>query len=145
MVQSTSIQTYRAISESGLLSEKRLKVFDIFYENPEGLTGAEVSELYRKNNPTSQHSETIRNRITELVQMGVLVEVGVVTCRFSNRNVMKWRCIDKMPIPLEKKQTKKDKIQEVLKDISDFGKTLSNEQDKIVLRSIYLKIKSLGY
>jgi hypothetical protein len=63
MIQKTSIETYHAIKNSGLISEKRLKVFDIFYQNPQGLTGAEVSEIYRKENPTSQHSETIRNRI----------------------------------------------------------------------------------
>ena len=103
MIQKTSIETYHAIKNSGLISDKRMKVFDIFYKNPQGLTGAEVSEIYKKNNPTSQHSETIRNRITELVQMGVLAEVGVVECQFSKRNVMKWHCIDKMPISLEKK------------------------------------------
>ena len=68
MVQITSVQTYNAICKSGLISAKRMKVFDIFYKNPNGLTGAEVSEIYRSENPTSQHSETIRNRITELLQ-----------------------------------------------------------------------------
>ena len=143
MVQTTSIETYHAIKNSGLISEKRLKVFDIFYQNPQGLTGAEVSEIYRKQNPTSQHSETIRNRITELVQMGVLVELGVVECQFSKRNVTKWCCIDKMPIPLEKKLTRKEQIKEILDDVTAFGKSLSSEEDKIVLRNIYWKIKSL--
>lgn len=143
MVQTTSIETYHAIKNSGLISEKRLKVFDIFYQNPQGLTGAEVSEIYRKQNPTSQHSETIRNRITELVQMGVLVELGVVECQFSKRNVTKWCCIDKMPIPLEKKLTRKEQIKEILDDVTAFGKSLSSEEDKIVLRTIYWKIKSL--
>ena len=143
MTQTTSIETYHAIKNSGLISEKRLKVFDIFYQNPQGLTGAEVSEIYRKENPTSQHSETIRNRITELVQMGVLVELGVVECQFSKRNVTKWCCIDKMPIPLEKKLTRKEQIKEILDDVTAFGKSLSSEEDKIVLRTIYWKIKSL--
>ena len=143
MIQRTSIETYHAIKNSGLISEKRLKVFDIFYQNPQGLTGAEVSEIYRKDNPTSQHSETIRNRITELVQMGVLVELGVVECQFSKRNVTKWCCIDKMPIPLEKKLTRKEQIKEILDDVTAFGKSLNSEEDKIVLRTIYWKIKSL--
>lgn len=143
MVQTTSIETYHAIKNSGLISEKRLKVFDIFYQNPQGLTGAEVSEIYRKENPTSQHSETIRNRITELVQMGVLVELGVVECQYSKRNVTKWCCIDKMPTPLEKKLTRKEQIKEILDDVTAFGKSLSLEEDKIVLRTIYWKIKSL--
>jgi hypothetical protein len=144
MVQTTSIETYHAIKNSGLISEKRLKVFDIFYQNPQGLTGAEVSEIYRKENPTSQHSETIRNRITELVQMGVLVELGVVECQFSKRNVTKWCCIDKMPIPLEKKLTRKEQIKEILDDVTALGKSLASEEDKIVLRTIYHKIKNLN-
>ena len=144
MVQKTSVETYHAIKNSGLISEKRMKVFDIFYQNPQGLTGAEVSEIYRKENPTSQHSETIRNRITELVQMGVLAEVGVVECQFSKRNVMKWCCIDKMPIPLEKKLTRKEQVNEILKDITVFGTSLKSEEDKIVLRTIYHKLKNLN-
>jgi len=144
MIQRTSIETYHAIKNSGLISEKRMKVFDIFYQHPQGLTGAEVSEIYRKENPTSQHSETIRNRITELVQMGVLAEVGVVECKFSKRSVMKWCCIDKMPIPLEKKLTRKEQIKEILDDVTALGKSLESEEDKIVLRSIYWKIKALN-
>ena len=144
MVQKTSVETYHAIKNSGLISEKRMKVFDIFYLNPTGLTGSEVSEIYRKENPTSQHSETIRNRITELFQMGVLAEVGVVECQFSKRNVMKWCCIDKMPIPLEKKLTRKEQVHEILKDITVFGTSLKSEEDKIVLRTIYHKLKNLN-
>jgi hypothetical protein len=144
MVQKTSVETYHAIKNSGLISEKRMKVFDIFYLNPKGLTGSEVSEIYRKENPTSQHSETIRNRITELFQMGVLAEVGVVECQFSKRNVMKWCCIDKMPIPLEKKMTRKEQVNEILEDITLLGKSLKSEEDKIVLRTIYHKLKNLN-
>jgi hypothetical protein len=143
MIQVTSRETYQAILESGLISEKRMKVFDIFYQNPQGLTGAEVSEIYRKNNPTSQHSETIRNRITELVQMGVLAELGAVECQFSKRSVMKWCCIDKMPIPLEKKVTRKEQIKELLKDVVQLGESLASEEDKSALRKIYWKIKAL--
>jgi len=144
MIQRTSIETYHAIKDSGLISDKRMKVFDIFYQNPDGLTGAQVSEIYRKQNPTSQHSETIRNRITELVQMGVLTEVGVVECEFSKRSVMKWCCIDKMPIPLEKKITRKEQIKSILDDVTALGKALKSEEDKIVLRMIYNKIKDLN-
>ena len=131
MVQKTSIETYHAIKNSGLISEKRMKVFDIFYLN-------------RKENPTSQHSETIRNRITELVQMGVLTELGVVECKFSKRTVTKWCCIDKMPTPLEKKLTRKEQVNEILEDITAFGISLKSEEDKIVLRTIYHKLKNLN-
>jgi hypothetical protein len=143
MIQVTSKETYHAILESGLISEKRMKVFNIFYQNPQGLTGAEVSEIYRKNYPSSQHSETIRNRITELVQMGVLAELGVVECQFSKRSVMKWYCVDRMPIPLEKKVTRKEQLKEILKDVVQLGESLASEEDKSALRKIYWKIKAL--
>lgn len=144
MIQRTSIETYHEIKNSGLLSEKRMKVFDIFYDNPNGLTGSEVSEIYKNKFPSSKHSETIRNRITELHQMGVLAEMGVVECQYTKRKVMKWCCTDKMPISLQKKMTKKEKINDILNDVTALGKALDSEEHKIVLRSIYHKIKNIN-
>jgi hypothetical protein len=144
MIQRTSIETYQEIKKSGLLSEKRMNVFDIFYENLKGLTGSEVSEIYKNKFPSSKHSETIRNRITELCQMGVLAEMGIVECPYTKRKVMKWCCVDRLPAPLEKKITLKDKIKDILDDVTEFGISLKSEEEKVVLRSIYAKIKSLN-
>ena len=144
MVKTTSIETYYSIKDSGVLSEKRMNVFDIFYENPNGLTGSEVSEIYKGKFPSSKHSETIRNRITELCQMGVIVEMGVSECPYTKRKVMKWCCVDRLPIPLEKKPTRKEQIKEILDDISAFGKSLKSEEEKIVLRTIYHQVKALS-
>ena len=121
-----------------------MNVFDIFYENPNGLTGSEVSEIYKGKFPSSKHSETIRNRITELCQMGVIVEMGVSECPYTKRKVMKWCCVDRLPIPLEKKPTRKEQIKEILDDITAFGKSLKSEEEKIVLRTIYHKVKALS-
>jgi hypothetical protein len=143
MVQRTSAETYYDIKNSGLLSEKRMKVFDIFYENENGLTGSQVSEIYKNKYPTSRHSETIRNRITELYQMGVLGDLGIVECPFSGRKVTKWTCLDKLPIPLKKKLTLKEKVIDILGLVNQLGQTLEKEEDKIVLRSIYWEIKRL--
>jgi hypothetical protein len=144
MVKTTSIETYHSIKDSGVLSEKRMNVFDIFYENPNGLTGSEVSEIYKGKFPSSKHSETIRNRITELCQMGVILEMGVSECPYTKRKVMKWCCVDRLPIPLEKKPTRKEQIKEILDDITAFGKSLKSEEEKIVLRTIYHKVKALS-
>jgi len=40
MVKTTSIETYHSIRDSGVLSEKRMNVFDIFYENPNRRNGS---------------------------------------------------------------------------------------------------------
>lgn len=143
MVQKTSIETYHAIKRSGLISEKRMKVFDIFYENKDGLTGSQVSQIYKSKYPSSQHSETIRNRITELCEMGVIAEMGVVECQYTKRKVMKWCCVDQMPVNLEKKKTKKEIINEILDDVISLGQSLKSEEEKMYLRNIYHKIKNL--
>jgi hypothetical protein len=85
-------------------------------------------------------------RISELRDLGVIYEKSIRRCKVTGKNVIEWDLTDKLPIKKENKPivTKKQKIQEILDEISDFGKTLSNEEDKIALRSIYLKIKSLG-
>ncbi len=142
MIQKTSIEVYHSIKNSGLLSDKRLKVFDIFWENPNGLTGTQVSHIFKSKYPTSEHSETIRNRITELRDMGVLYEAGVVECEYTNRKVMKFALTNNMPVPLQKKQTLNEKIDSILESVIIFGKTL-NEVDKVQLRKIYTQIDNL--
>lgn len=142
MVQKTSVQTYHAIKNSGILADKRMKVYDIFYENPEGLTGTQVSNIFKQLHPTAQHSETIRNRITELRDMGVLTEVGLVECEVTKRQVMKFMLNDNMPVPLPKKKTLNERVDDVLESITLFSKQLSEEQ-KIHLRKIYHQVKAL--
>jgi hypothetical protein len=142
MIQKTSIETYYAIKNSGLISDKRLKVFDIFWEHPDGLTGTQVFEIFKNKYPSSKHSETIRNRITELRNMGVIDEVGVVECDFTNRKVMKFAISNRLPVPLEKKLTLNERVDSVLESIAMFGKTL-NEVDKIQLRKIYKEVENL--
>ena len=142
MIQKTSVETYYAIKNSGLISDKRLKVFDIFWEHPDGLTGTQVSEIFKNKYPSSKHSETIRNRITELRNMGVIDEIGVVECDFTNRKVMKFAISNRLPVPLEKKLTLNERIDSVLESIALFGKTL-NEVDKIQLRKIYKEVEHL--
>ena len=49
-----------------------------------------------------------------------------------------------MPIPLEKKLTRREQINQILDDVTALGKALKSEEDKIVLRTIYHKIKNLN-
>jgi len=143
MTQRTSIETYYEIKNSGLLSEKRWKVYDIFYQNNRPLTGAEVSQIYKANYPSSQHSETIRNRITELKEMGLLLESGVVNCQFTGRSVMSFMTTNNLPEKLEKKETLNEKLDKILEEIKLLGISLSDEEAKEQLRSIYKKVYNL--
>ena len=143
MTQRTSIETYYEIKNSGLLSEKRWKVYDIFYQNNRPLTGAEVSQIYKANYPSSQHSETIRNRITELKEMGLLAEFEIVDCTFTGRKVYTFVTTNNLPEKLEKKETLNQKLEKILDEIKLLGISLSDEEAKEQLRSIYKKVYNL--
>jgi Fe2+ or Zn2+ uptake regulation protein len=143
MTQRTSIETYYEIKNSGLLSEKRWKVYDIFYQMNRPLTGAEVSQIYKANYPSSQHSETIRNRITELKEMGLLAEFEIVDCTFTGRKVYTFITTNNLPEKLEKKETLNQKLDKILEEIKLLGISLSDEEAKEQLRSIYKKVYNL--
>ena len=143
MTQRTSIETYTEIKISGLLSEKRWRVYDIFYQLNRPLTGAEVSQIYKSNYPSSQHSETIRNRITELKEMGLLAEFEVVDCTFTGRKVISFITTNNLPEKLEKKETLNQKLNRILKQIESLGKTMDNEEQKNQLREIYKNVNQL--
>lgn len=142
MVRKTSASTYYSIKKSGIIPDKRMKVYDIFYENPDGLTGTQVSRIFKSRFPTAQNSETIRNRITELVGMGVLSEIGTVECEFTKRQVLKFQLNDNMPTPLPKKETLNERLDSILESIVIFSKLL-NEEQKSELRKIYKQVESI--
>jgi Fe2+ or Zn2+ uptake regulation protein len=143
MTQRTSIETYYEIKNSGLLSEKRWKVYDIFYQNNRPLTGAEVSQIYKANYPSSQHSETIRNRITELKEMGLLAEFEMVDCTFTGRKVYTFITTNNLPEKLEKKETMNQKLDKILSEIKTMGLSLTDEESKEKLRTIYKQVYNL--
>ena len=143
MINSVSIEVYHSIKNSGILSDKRMKVYDIFYENPQGLTGSEVSEIYKSKYLSSKHSETIRNRITELRDMGVLDEKAIVTCQYTNRSVTKFCLNQKMPTSLEKKETLNEKLDKILHNIVELGYSMQEGEQKNKLRIIHKEIKNL--
>lgn len=115
-VRETSIAVYHQIKNEGLLSAKRLQVYEILLEYG-ALTGSQVAQIYKSKYPSNNHSETIRNRITELVEMKVLEEIGIVNCPFSGRNVIQFGLTNNLPKKLTVKKTKKQKINEAILEL----------------------------
>lgn len=144
-INQNSLDAFNHIKKNGLLSDKRLKVYQIFVHNPNGLTGSQVSEIYKKNFPSSQHSETIRNRIIELKDMGVLDEVGNVVCQFTKRTVMKYKANTNMPTKLVAKKSLNTNINEIISDLKRvWDLTTPAELDKrAVIREIKNKLEAL--
>lgn len=91
--------------ENGTFSRRRGQVLSIFIEDPEKLrTGEEVSKIFRSRFNVGTYSENVRNRITELVDMGVIGEYG------TKDGVLLFGLTGNHPRPLIKKETSKEKI-----------------------------------
>lgn len=79
MVRETSIEIYNKIKETGVLSRRRFEVYGVLFENGP-LTGGQVKKILVSKQYVNGVSETVRNRITELVKMGAVKELGSVPC-----------------------------------------------------------------
>lgn len=92
-----SIWSYEAIVESGYIGEKQAQVLAIFTQHPG--TRFTASQVKRMMNVQSQ-SETIRNRITELTQKGMLKKSVPTTDEITKRAVNTWEWTGRLR-PLE--------------------------------------------
>lgn len=81
---------YEDIIKSGYLSEKKARVLAVFTQNPDkDFTGTELATYFPDR---SRSSETIRNRITELCEVGLLVKFAKKQCPVTEElvNTFKW-------------------------------------------------------
>lgn len=117
MVHYVSVNVYRQVLDSGILSQKRQRVYDIFFSNQIPMTGAEVAEKYKQAYPSAEHSETIRNRITELKAQGLVQEVGTTTCTKTQRQVSSFIITNSVGEPFTRKKTKSEKINEAISQL----------------------------
>lgn len=101
MVRQTSAANWRRINAEGLLSKRRLQVYNVLFENGP-MTGAQVSALVKKAHGNWGHSETIRNRLTELRDLKVVRELGQVKCPTNGNSVILWDVTNGLPIVLPK-------------------------------------------
>ena len=138
-IRQTSIDCFKQIQSQGLLSKRRLEVLETILQSAPCTSSEAI-----KNAKVTFGVFGVSSRFTELRDLGVIYEKGIKKCTVTGRNVIEWDLTDKLPLK-EKAPvvTKKQKIEELLNDVSALGKMLSSEKEKEVLRGIYKKIKSL--
>lgn len=103
-IRSTSISAYNEIKENGLLSKRRMQVYEALVECGPA-TGGEVFRAMKikfgiGSLPTNSNTTT---RLGELREMGVAEEIGRRECRVTNQTVILWRAVDALPRKLIKK------------------------------------------
>jgi len=103
MIRQASIDTFHDIENSGLLSKRRLQVYEmLFFNGP--MVGSEVARRVKAKYGSWSESETIRNRLTELRNSGVVYEVGKAKDPKNGRIVILWDVTAHLPKKIQRKK-----------------------------------------
>jgi hypothetical protein len=115
----TSIECFSKIKQEGLLSKRRLQVYESIF-NYAPCTASEV--FNDKNLKTNQSG-----RFTELRDLGVIYEKGERLCRITGRNLIEWDLTDRLPINFKNKnKTKKQRINDAINSFRMLYKNKDN-------------------
>jgi len=93
----TSIDCYNEIKANGLLSKKRLEVYEAICKNAPCTSAEAYSTMITKENQISQS----RARFTELRELGVIYEKGIRKCKITGRKVIEWDLTYKLPLDIK--------------------------------------------
>ena len=131
----TSIDCFSQIKEEGLLSKRRLQVYESIYNS----APCTASEVFKEKNLKTNQS----GRFTELRDLGVIYEKGERICSITGRNVIEWDLTDRLPINIKKSnKTKKQKINDVLSALRVLykNKDISTNEDWRVVADLIKNI-----
>jgi len=112
----TSIDCYNEIKANGLLSTRRLEVYEAILKNSPCTTNEALKDVH-------SGSHGIGSRTTELRDAGVIYEKDVRPCRVTGRNVIEWDLTDRLPVNIKKSNnTKKQRINDTLNSLRELYK-----------------------
>ena len=131
----TSIDCYNKIKQEGLLSKRRLEVYEALLS-----TAPCTSSEAIRNAKTTFGVFGVSSRFTELRDLGVIYEKGEKKCSITGRNVIEWDLTDRLPVNLKKtNKTKKHRADEALNSLRELYKnknTSTVEDWKVVANLI---------
>jgi hypothetical protein len=120
----TSLEAYQEIVENGLLSKRRLQVYQILFKYGP-LTGGQILQIAKSKIPIG-NSGTITTRLSELRRQGAIKEVGEINCPISGYKSILWDVTNDIPVKLEMKKTRKEKKNEIVKELHEIIDNLHN-------------------
>ena len=126
-MRQTSIDCYNQIKQEGLLSKRRLEVFEALLSS----APCTSSEAIR-NAKTTFGVFGVSSRFTELRDLGVIYEKGEKQCSITGRNVIEWDLTDRLPVNVKSsnktKQQKKNLALNSLRELYK-NKDVSTDED----------------
>ena len=119
MTRQTSMDAYRKIKSEGLLSKRRLEVYEtLFHFGP--MTANETFEkLYKKDIGPKNAASNSAARFSELRDMGVIQEIGERKCSVTGMNVISWDVTSWLPTKIKKPSKKYEIAEAVEKERKD--------------------------
>jgi len=100
-IRQTSIDCYHQIKKEGLLSKKKLQVYEALIDIAP-CTAQELESYLNKNINVRGGWKLL----SVLREQGAVVELGSRKCNITGRNVIEWDVSDKLPNKLPNKLTK---------------------------------------
>ena len=132
----TSIDCYNKIKSEGLLSKRRLEVYEALLSTAP-CTSCTTNEALKD---IHSGSHGVGSRTTELRDAGVIYEKDVRPCNITGRNVIEWDLTDKLPfntkVPSKTKSQKKRAALDSLRLLYKKKDISSDEDWKIVANLI---------
>lgn len=103
----TSIDCYNAIKSEGLLSKRRMQVYEAIYNSAPCTSAEAMTSILKMNGDVLSQS---RARFTELRELGVIYERGIRKCKLTGRNAIEWDLTDRLPVTAKMSKEVKDAI-----------------------------------
>jgi len=142
MVRRTSIAAYNEIKASGLLSKRRLEIYEVLYLSGPMTANEVFRALYKNDMGPENAASNSAARFSELRDIGVIQEIRERTCQVTGMNVIEWDVTDQLPIKRIQKVSRKAMKKKLLEKIAGVGGMI-DEKWKKPLREIYLMVKEI--
>ena len=122
----TSIDCFNKIRQEGLLSKRRLEVYEALYISAPCTSSEAIT-----NAKTTFGVFGVSSRFTELRDLGVIYEKGEKQCSITGRNVIEWDLTGRLPITVKNNnKTKKQKIGDALNSFRVLYKNKDNSTNE---------------
>ena len=116
----TSINCYNEIKLEGLLSKRRMEVYEAIYNSAPCTSAEAMMSILRESGDVLSQS---RARFTELRELGVIFEKGEKVCSMTGRTVIEWDLTDRLPVKVKHSfNAKKQRINNALDSLRELYK-----------------------
>ncbi len=126
-IRQTSIDCFNKIKEEGLLSKRRLEVYEALLSTAPCTSSEAIT-----NAKTTFGVFGVSSRFTELRDLGVIYEKGEKKCSITGRNVIEWDLTDRLPVKIKRtNKTKKQRVNDALNSLRELykNKNISTDED----------------